>query len=301
MARPQQALSDLHSLSPGAHFKQKSSDAAPLVLIEANAQGDMQQLKSALLSLGLQSPSVFANNLSGWLPVSQIDAAAARAELHSIRASMWRTRTGAVTSQGDFAQHSDVLRTTYSTLTGTGVTVGVLSDSYNCYAQYAAQGVAASGPAGYASNGFTATATQDVASGDLPSGITPIKEAGCMNYGAPTRLPFGDEGRAMLQIVHDVAPGASLQFYTAENGESDFANGIGALAAAGAKVIADDVGYFDEPFFQDGTIAQAIDTVVGKGAVYFSAAGNDGINAYDNLTPAFTTLSNTRPPRVSIF
>ena len=36
----------------------------------------------------------------------------------------------------------------------------------------------------------------------------------------------------MLQIVHDVAPGASLAFYTAENGEADFANGIVALAKA---------------------------------------------------------------------
>ena len=97
-----------------------------------------------------------------------------------------------------------------------------------------------------------------------------------MNYGAPTQLPFGDEGRAMLQIVHDVAPGASLAFYTAVNSEADFANGIGKLAAsvasggAGAKVIADDVGYFDEPFFQDGIVAQAIDAVEAQGVAYFS-------------------------------
>jgi hypothetical protein len=295
MVRPQQALADLHSLSPGAHFKQSSSGATALVLIDANPEGDVQKLKSALVSMGLQNPSVFANNLSGWLPVNQIDAAAARPELHSIRASMWRTRTGAVTSQGDFAQHSDTLRSTYSTLTGAGVMVGILSDSYNCYSTYAANGVAASGPAGYAANGFLATATQDMASGDLPAGVTPIKEADCMAYGAPTRLPFGDEGRAMMQIVHDVAPGAGLQFYTAENGESDFANGIQSLASAGAKVIADDVGYFDEPFFQDGVIAQAIDAVESQGVAYFSAAGNDGLNAYDNLAPAFTTVSNTAP------
>jgi hypothetical protein len=295
MAGSQPTLTNLHSLSPGAHFKVLSPDATPLVLIDANAQGDVQTLKSALVSLGLQGSSVFKNNLSGWLPVSKIDAAAARPEIHSIRASMWKTRTGAVTSQGDFAQRSNVLRTTYSTLTGSGVMVGVLSDSYNCYATYAANGVAASGPAGYASNGFLATATQDVTTGDLPSGITPLEEADCMDYGAPTQLPFGDEGRAMMQIVHDVAPGASLQFYTAENGESDFANGIQALATAGAKVIADDVGYFDEPFFQDGAIAQSIDTVESQGVAYFSAAGNNGTNAYDNLAPAFTTLSSTAP------
>jgi subtilisin family serine protease len=103
--------------------------------------------------------------------------------------------------------------------------------------------------------------------------------------------PFGDEGRAMLQIVHDVAPGAALAFYTAENGEADFATGIGKLATAGAKVIADDVGFFDEPFFQEGLIAQAVDAVEASGVVYFSAAGNDGDAAYDNLAPAFSTAA----------
>ena len=85
----------------------------------------------------------------------------------------------------------------------------------------------------------------------------------------------------------------ALAFYTAENNEADFANGIGALQQAGAKVIVDDVGYFDEPFFQDGEVSQAIDAVVAKGVAYFSAAGNDGSNAYDNTAPSFATLSST--------
>jgi hypothetical protein len=172
-----------------------------------------------------------------------------------------------VTSQGDFAQRSSVVRTNYPTLLGTGVRVGVLSDSFNCYAVYAEpnSGVPASGNEGYAYNGFTADYATDVSTGDLPSGVDVVEEASCLNYGAPTQLPFGDEGRAMLQIVHDVAPGAALAFYTAENSEADFASGIGKLATAGAKVIADDVGYFDEPFFQDGLVAQAIDAVEAQG------------------------------------
>ncbi len=51
--------------------------------------------------------------------------------------------------------------------------------------------------------------------------------------------------------------------------KQDFASGIGKLAAAGAKVIADDVGYFDEPFFQDGIVAQAIDAVQATGRGVF--------------------------------
>ena len=148
----------------------------------------------------------------------------------------------------------------------------MLSDSFNCYAVYAAagSGVPASGNQGYASNGFTADYATDVSTGALPSGVnvlaepytsTPSAAGNCLAYGPPTQTPFSDEGRAMLQIVHAVAPGAALAFYTADDSEADFATGITALAAAGAKVIADDVGYFDEPFFQDGLVAQAVNTV----------------------------------------
>jgi hypothetical protein len=116
-------------------------------------------------------------------------------------ARQW-TSICAVTSQGDYAQRSDVIRSTYTTLTGTGVTVGVLSDSYNCYAVFAADGVTASGTDGYASNGFLATAVTDVSTGDLPSSVNVLKEATCMQTatqytGYPTQLPFGDEGGVM--------------------------------------------------------------------------------------------------------
>ncbi|WP_245286935.1 S8 family serine peptidase, partial [Bradyrhizobium sp. Tv2a-2] len=84
----------------------------------------------------------------------------------------------------------------------------------------------------------------------------------------------------MMQIVHDIAPGSSLAFYTAANSEQDFANGILALAAAGCKVICDDVSYFDEPFFQNGIVAQAIQTVEAEGVTYVTAAGNNASNAY---------------------
>jgi hypothetical protein len=300
LARPEHALEDLRSLAPAVRFKLIAAGATPLVLVDAVTRGDPQQLQAALVALGLQHPSVYSNDVSGWLPVTQLDAATARAEVHAIRAAMPRTRSGATTSQGDFVQHSDVTRSANS-LTGAGVTVGVLSDSYDCYAVYAQNNVPAAGAAGYANNGFSAAAATDISTGDLPSTVNVVEEADCMNYGAPLQLPFGDEGRAMLQIVHDVAPGASLAFHTAENGEADFASGIGELAAAmsaggaGAKVIADDVGYFDEPFFQDGIVAQAIDAAEARGVAYFSAAGNDGTLAYDNTAPSFSTVSTTAP------
>jgi hypothetical protein len=207
---------------------------------------------------------------------------------------------GAVALQGDYVQHSALVRTSYAGITGTGVTVGVLSDSFNCYAVYAAagSGVPVSGNEGYAPNGFTADYATDVSTGALPSGVNVLEEpyssappaaGNCLAYGAPTQTPFSDEGRAMLQIVHAVAPGAALAFYTADDSEADFANGIQALATAGAKVIADDVGYFDEPFFQDGLVAEAVDAVEAGGVAYFSAAGNDSNLTYQNTYPTFTS------------
>ncbi len=294
LARPDHVLADLHSLSPAARFSQTSVQAAPMVLIDATTRGDPRQLESALIGLGLTHAAVYSNDVGGWLPVNQLQNAASRAEVTSLRATMSRARTGAVTSQGDYAQRSSVVRTNYPALNGSGVTVGVLSDSFNCYAVYAApgSGVPVSGNEGYAPNGFTADYATDVSTGDLPANVNVLEEATCLSYGAPTQLPFTDEGRAMLQIVYDVAPASSLAFYGPSD-EADFAVGIGKLAAAGAKVIADDLGFFDEPFFQDGIIAQAIDAVEAQGVAYFSAAGNDGTLSYENTAPSFTFVSSS--------
>ncbi len=289
------ALEDLHSLNPAARFMQQPASSSPLVLVDAITRGNPQELKVALVGLGLQRAALFSNDVSGWLPIDQLDAASELAEVHAIRASMSRTRIGAVTSQGDYAQNSDLVRS-QNALTGSGITVGVLSDSYDCYQTFADDGVPASGNAGYAFNGVLATASNDISTGDLPSTVTVLKEATCMNgpnyNGYPLQLPLGDEGRAMLQIVHDVAPGAALAFYTAVEGEADFAAGITQLASNGAKVIVDDVGYFDEPFYQDGLIAQAINTVQAQGVSYFTSAGNDGTLAYNNNSPIFSTAGS---------
>ncbi len=85
----------------------------------------------------------------------------------------------------------------------------------------------------------------------------------------------------MLEIVHDLAPGASLYFATADTGVSSFATNIRNLRAAGCDIIVDDVGYLNKSPFQDGPIAQAVNDVTANGALYFSACGNGG-NKDDN-------------------
>ena len=222
------------------------------VVIDAVASGDVNALKSDLVSLGMQQTIAFGRVVSGQLPISVIPAAAGLASLRFAQSAAAMTHVGSVTSQGEHAMRSDIARTTFA-VDGSGINVGALSDSFNCL-------------------GGAAT---DTGSGDLPS-VTVVQEISICT-GAT------DEGRAMLQIVHDIAPGASLSFASAFNGQASFASNILALAGAGAKVIVDDVLYFAEPMFQDGIIAQAVDSVVAGGVAYFSAAGNQARQSYQSL------------------
>ena len=188
------------------------------------------------------------------------------------------------------------MRTQYPGLTGKGLTIGVMSDSFNCFSYYAANGYAklGNGYNGYATNGFSPTYADDVASGALPSGVNIVADASCADYGGPQLPPFSDEGRAMTQIVYAVAPGAQLAYRTAANSEADFAAGITQLQKLGANIIVDDIGYPDEPVFQDGVVAQAIDAAAAKGVAYFSATGNDDRHSYESAAPLFVTQGSTK-------
>lgn len=90
-----------------------------------------------------------------------------------------------------------------------------------------------------------------------------------------------NEGRAILQIVHDVAPHAQLAFSSGGGSELEFAREIERLAepvaegGAGADVIDDDSVYFGEPFFQESPIGVAISKVTEEGVTYVSSAGNN--------------------------
>ena len=70
--------------------------------------------------------------------------------------------------------------------------------------------------------------------------------------------------------------GADLCFAAGTSSEAHMAGAIEALCDAGVDIIVDDVSYDRGPAFQDGVIARAINTVVGEGSLYFTAAGNGG-------------------------
>ena len=185
------------------------------------------------------------------LPLAALRAVAGLPEVRNIRPAdqaMVQQATSKVnTSQGDVAHRADAARAL--NFTGSRVPVGVLSDGVS-------------------------TLSSRQASGDLPSNVTVISgQAGTS----------GDEGTAMLEIVHDLAPGSPLFFATAFSGQAQFAANITSLCSAGAKVIVDDVYYFAEPVFEDGVIAQAVNSAIDNGCDYFSSAGNSG-NANDGTS-----------------
>ncbi len=281
----------LRNLNPAIHLRIAAPLVVPEVLVDVSTTADPVATQQRLEDLGMRNTARSSNLVGGWLPVAALAQVAQLPGLNQVRASMPRTRaaSGAVALQGDFVQGTAALRTQYPSLTGQGLTIGVVSDSFNCYAYYAAHGPTAQGNGynGYAPNSFTATQAGDIASGALPANVTVVEEAECSNYGAPQQVPFSDEGRAMAQILHVVAPGAQLAFRTAANSEADFAAGITQLQQLGAKIIVDDIGYPDEPFFQDGVVAQAIEAAAQQGVAYFSAAGNDWRNSFETTAPAF--------------
>ncbi|MFN8544789.1 MAG: S8 family serine peptidase [Candidatus Binatia bacterium] len=86
----------------------------------------------------------------------------------------------------------------------------------------------------------------------------------------------GVEGSAMLEIVNALAPGATLYFSEGISGTLGFIASVDCLRSAGAKVIVDDIGFFDEPFFEDGPVATAVKSAIAAGVSYHTAAGNEG-------------------------
>src|SRR5207247_5354717 len=75
------------------------------------------------------------------------------------------------------------------------------------------------------------------------------------------------EGRAMLQIIHDVAPKSELAFRTGVISEGDFAEGIKALQQDSCDIIVDDITFITAPFFQDGVV-RSEERRVGKECCY---------------------------------
>jgi hypothetical protein len=273
----------------------RAPDGHPIVDVKANVTPD---LLAALRGLGAEILSSTAGSVRMHLDLSQVEAVAglpevafvgprqdamttrAPATAASMNAEAWTggagdrrserraaaaaflrgaigglqvadagTGQGSQSSEGDVAHRAYVARASFG-VNGAGIKIGVLS------------------------NGVVNLAASQ-ALGDLGP-VTVL----------PGQTGTGDEGTAMLEIVHDLAPGAQLYFATAFGSITSFAQNIRDLRAAGCDIIVDDVFYFVETPFQDGApgptqfnagaVIQAVKDVTAAGALYFSSAGNSG-------------------------
>ena len=174
------------------------------------------------------------------LPLTAVEQLAALDAVQFIRPADEAVTRKDNTSEGDIAHGANLARTRHG-VTGAGIGIGVISDGVG-------------------------TLADRQASGDLPARVTVL----------PGQEGSGDEGTALLEIVHDIAPGAELYFATGFTGQAQFAANIEALCEAGADVIVDDVGYPLEANLQDDLVAQGVNAATADGCYFFSAAGNDG-------------------------
>lgn len=254
------------------------------VVIDAVAADDPAVLRRELEALGLRRGATAGRVVSGLLPIAALEEAARLPSLNNAAPSMMRRKPppeelsipsrrgdgkapaprrkiGETTTQGDVSLYADRARRRFG-VTGAGVKVCALSTSYDN------------------SEVAATTATDDILSGDLPGSgnsngfTTPVEVL------RESPEPSNDEGRAMLQIVHDIAPEATLGFLS-PLGEAGFVQGIRQLADAGCEVITDDLTSYAQPMFQDGLVSQVIEEVGReRGVFYVNAAGNEADNSY---------------------
>lgn len=232
-----------------------------MVFINAISNGNIDKLLKELRKLGLKDAIVFGNKINGYIPVSAIS------DLEMVESLVYAgpvykplLNSGPAYTNGDIALKSDIIRSSRG-LDGAGIKIGVLSDSYNSLAG----------------------ASEGVINGELPGEDNPngyLSEVQVLED-----IEDGsDEGRAICEIIHDIAPASEIAFNTAFLGDAAFAQGIIDLAEAGCDIITDDITYYDEPFFQDGIISQAVDEVVRKhGVAYYSSAGNSDRDSYSSF------------------
>ena len=257
------------------------------VLMSEVSVATMQRLAGA--GATIQIADAPHERVQAAIPLSRLTAVAALPFVNFIRLPNYAIRrTGSIDTEGDAILHADAARAQFN-VDGTGVKVGVISDGLKgvfATGCTTCNGVAsgpistgdlptstgtrnASGKLTASSGGITGqTFTQN---GDL-EGIIP----GCAFAGA------GAEGTALLEIVHDLAPGAQLAFANADT-DVAFNQAVNALAVAN-DVVVDDLGFFIPPF--DGTnsvsanTGAALNNNANRIRAYVTANGNDADEHY---------------------
>jgi hypothetical protein len=230
--------------------------------------------------------------VQGLLPVTMINQVSALPFVRYIRLPDYGFKsTGAVESQGDAILQAVAARSQFG-VDGTGIRVGVISD-----------GIGGIFATGCTSCGATSSTPSPITSGDLPnatgtrnsSGVLTSVSGGIIAQSFPSSSPnleppatdtasgLGAEGTAMLEIVHDLAPGAQLYFANGVDPTTtlSFQQAVDFLAA-NTDIVVDDIGFFSPPF--DGTSAVSTNTATALNTNsnpirgYFTAVANQALN-----------------------
>jgi hypothetical protein len=128
-AQSQGARATFHTDVPSLPLVRMNSGM--FITIDAIANDDINQLYSDLVSLGLQNAATFGPTVSGQLPVTALESLAALTTLRFARPAIAVVQQSSTTGQADIAMTADIARQQFA-IDGKGVTVGILSDSYNC-------------------------------------------------------------------------------------------------------------------------------------------------------------------------
>lgn len=219
-------------------------DGKVQVYIELTAVGEAELLMLTARGIIVELANEELATVQGWIPLDRLEEVAQLPFVKKVKVPDYAVpRVGSKTTEGDVILRADELRA--RGFDGSGVRVGVISDGI--------EGLDAS-----------------KASGDLPSNVTTVT------------FPGRDaEGTAMLEIVHDLAPGAELGFCGPAT-SLEMVRCVQDLAAGfKADIIVDDLGFFAQPFFEDGQVAKAVAGVVANGVFYTSSAGNQAQDHYE--------------------
>ena len=260
------------------------------ILVPAVTDALVAQLESAGATIEIADAA--ARRVQARVPVSKLLDVAQLAGVDAVRTPTYaRHRSGNFTTEGDAILHADAARADYL-VDGTNVRVGVVSDGLKgvfatgCTTCAGVDGGPIStgdlpGATGTRNAGGVLTTTSGAiigrsfqANGDL-EGLPPAGSA-CGFAGA------GGEGTALLEIVHDLAPGAKLAFANADT-DLAFSQAVNFLAASN-DVVLDDIGFYGEPY--DGTSAVSRNTAAALNnnafpiRAYVTSVGNDADEHY---------------------
>ncbi|TCN40399.1 subtilase family protein [Kribbella orskensis] len=178
--------------------------------------------------------------VSTTIPYDKLDAVAALGWVTALRPSLRpAVDVGPITAEGVQLHKADAAQA--RGLTGRGQKIGAISGDVDHLAE-------------------------SVAQGELPANVQVLRQAEYVD----------DEGTAMLEIIHDLAPQAKLAYASTRDTTAEYVEAFHELAAAGVTMIAEDIALDDDPVFQQGIGAATAEGLAKHGIWVSSSAGNLG-------------------------